>query len=114
MVSIRSIEFEIISEIQSNTVISNLVQVSIIESTWPENLLPIQSRVFPNYLSHAKSHCDCNGIVQTTQTAIDRNNGLLWLIDNGSKLCAPKLIIFDLLRGNNEVNLNWKDFLIFV
>lgn len=86
-----------------NIIILHLTEVSIIESTWPENLLPIQSRIFPNQLSHSKSHCDCNGIVQTIQTAIDRNNGLLWLIDNGSKFCAPKLLIFDLLRGNNEV-----------
>lgn len=89
-------------------------EVTIIESTWPENLLPIQSRIFPNQLSHAKSQCDCNGIVQTIQTAIDRNNGLLWLIDNGSKLCAPKLLIFDLLRGNNEAKISKKMFTIFL
>lgn len=85
-------------------IIRFLDQVSIIESTWPENLLPIQARVFPNDLSHAKSQCDCNGIVQTIQTVVDRNNGLLWLLDNGSLHCAPKLILFDLLRGNNEVS----------
>lgn len=76
-------------------------KISIIESTWPENLLAIQSRVFPNDLSHAKAPSNCNGIVKTIQTAVDRANGLLWLLDNGSKYCTPKLIVFDLLRGNN-------------
>lgn len=77
--------------------------ITIIESTWPENLLPIQSRIFPNDLSHSKSESNCNGIVKTVQTAVDRSNGLLWLLDNGSQYCTPKLIVFDLLRGNAEV-----------
>lgn len=76
---------------------------TLIESTWPENILPIQSRVFPNDLSHAKSNCDCNGIIQSTQTIVDKN-GLLWMIDNGSVYCAPKLIIFNLLKRNAEVH----------
>lgn len=80
-----------------------VAQITIIESTWPENLLPIQSRVFPNDLSHAKIQSNCNGIVKTIQTAVDRVNGLLWLLDNGSKYCTPKIIVFDLLRNNNEV-----------
>lgn len=77
--------------------------VTVIESTWPENLFAFQPRVFPNDLSHAKSTCDCNGILSTHRTAVDRHNSLLWLIDNGSPYCAPKLIVFDLIRGNAEV-----------
>lgn len=76
--------------------------ITLIESTWPENLLPIQPRVFPNDLSHAKTICDCNGIIQSIYTAIDRN-GMLWLIDNGSIYCPPKLIIYNLLKLNSEV-----------
>lgn len=83
-----------------------LDQITVIESTWPENLLAIQSRVFPNDLSHAKSQCDCNGILQTIQTDVDRSDGLLWLLDNGSQYCPPKLILFDLLKGNAEVCFN--------
>lgn len=83
-------------------------QTPIIESTWPENLLPIQSRVFPNDLSYAKTRSNCNEIVNTEQTAVDRKNGLLWLLDNGSKYCTPKLIVFDLLRGNNEVTVKYR------
>lgn len=79
-------------------------QITLIESTWPENLLALQSRVFPNDLSHSMTPSNCNGIVNTIQTAVDRANGILWLLDNGSEYCPPKLIIFDLLRGNNEVN----------
>lgn len=81
------------------------VDITIIESTWPENLLSIQSRVFPNDLTHAKTQSDCNGIVKAAQTAVDRSKGILWLLDNGSKYCTPKLIVFDLLRGNNEVSI---------
>lgn len=79
--------------------------ITLIESTWPENLLPIQPRVFPNDLSHAKSICDCNGIIQSIYTAIDRN-GMLWLIDNGSIYCPPKLIIYNLLKLNAEVSVD--------
>lgn len=79
--------------------------ITLIESTWPENLLPIQPRVFPNDLSHAKSICDCNGIIQSIHTAIDRN-GMLWLIDNGSIYCPPKLIIYNLMKLNAEVSFD--------
>lgn len=82
---------------------SKAPSITLIESTWPENLLPIQPRVFPNDLSHAKTMCDCNGIIQSIHTAIDRN-GLLWLIDNGSIYCPPKLIIYNLLKLNTEVS----------
>ncbi|XP_031641194.1 uncharacterized protein LOC116352610 [Contarinia nasturtii] len=78
--------------------------ITLIESTWPENLLPIQSRIFPNELSHAKHKSDCNGIVKTIQTAVDRTDGHLWLLDNGSQYCTPKLIVFDLLRSNIEIH----------
>lgn len=77
--------------------------VTVIESTWPENLFAFQPRVFPNDLSHAKTTCDCNGILRTHRTAVDRHNSLIWLVDNGSPYCAPKLIVFDLIRGNAEV-----------
>lgn len=80
-----------------------LEPVTIIESTWPENLFSFQSRVFPNDLSHAKTPCDCNGILQACQTAVDRHNSFLWLIDNGSVYCAPKLVVYDLIRGNIQV-----------
>lgn len=87
--------------------ISSADHITIIESTWPENLLPIQSRVFPNDLSHAKKQSDCNGIVKAVQTAVDRSKGILWILDNGSKYCTPKLLVFDLLRGNNEVSIDF-------
>lgn len=77
--------------------------MTLVEATWPENILPMKPRVFPNDLAHAKSDCDCNGILQATSTAVDSKNGRLWVIDNGSKYCSPKVIIFDLLRRNNEV-----------
>lgn len=84
-----------------NSTVKNAI--TLIESTWPENLLPIQPRVFPNDLSHAKTICDCNGIIQSIHTAVDRN-GMLWLVDNGSIYCPPKLIIYNLLKLNAEVH----------
>lgn len=79
--------------------------ITLIESTWPENLLPIQPRVFPNDLSHAKTICACNEIIQSIHTAIDRN-GMLWLLDNGSIYCPPKIIIYNLLKLNAEVSVD--------
>lgn len=54
---------------------------------------------------------------QTTE--ID-SSGRLWVIDNGSHLCPPKLVIFDLLYFNTEVHfqsfagLMGKDFVNIV
>lgn len=76
---------------------------TLIETIWPENLLlMIPPKMFPSDLNHAKSSSDCNGIVQAVGTAVDSSNGLLWVIDNGSKYCRPKLLVFDLLK-NEEV-----------
>lgn len=79
--------------------------ITIVEAAWPENILQIKPHAFPNDLAHAKNDWDCNGIIQTVSTIVDDKNGMLWLIDNGSIYCSPKLIIFDLLRRNNEVKL---------
>lgn len=75
---------------------------TLIETIWPENLLPmISPKIFPNDLSHAKRSSDCNGIIQAVGTAVD-STGLLWVIDDGSEYCLPKLLVFDLMK-NEEV-----------
>lgn len=78
---------------------------SLIESTWPENFVPVKPKIFPNDLAHATSDCDCNGILQAIQTAIDRNS-FLWVLDNGSVYCHPKIIVYNLLKKNAEVTLS--------
>lgn len=84
-----------------NIVYLALVVPTLIESVWPENVLPIFAKIFPSDLSHAKSTRDCNGIIQAIGTAVD-DTDWLWVIDNGSKYCHPKLIVFDLMT-NEEV-----------
>lgn len=61
----------------------------------------ISPKIFPNDLSHAKRSTDCNGIIQAVGTAVD-STGLLWVIDDGSEYCLPKLLVFDLMK-NEEV-----------
>lgn len=56
----------------------------------------------------------CRNIVQATATDLDLK-GRLWLLDNGSNLCHPKLTIYDLLYRNEEIqsqafNLNGQKF----
>lgn len=63
----------------------------------------ITPKIFPSDLSHSKSSSDCNGIIQAVGTAVD-STGLLWVIDQGSKYCLPKLLVFDLMK-NEEVCL---------
>lgn len=81
---------------------SSIEVPTLIESIWPENLLLIPPKIFPNDLSQAKSYSDCNGIVQAIGTAVDVRSALLWIIDNGSEYCPPKLLVFD-LKKNEEV-----------
>lgn len=81
---------------------SVLVEASLIESTWPENLMPFKPRIFPNELAHSRSNSDCNGILRAISTAVDKN-GLLWVLDSGSIYCHPKVIVYNLLRRNEEV-----------
>ncbi|KAJ6645694.1 Major royal jelly protein 3, partial [Pseudolycoriella hygida] len=75
---------------------------TLIETIWPENLLlMISPKIFPSDLSHARRSSDCNGIIQAVGTAVNKA-GLLWVIDNGSRYCPPKLLIFDLMT-NEEI-----------
>lgn len=76
---------------------------TLIETTWPENLLPIQPKVFPNELSHSRLPIDCNSIIKAVQTAIEVETSTLWVLDNGSRFCKPKLIAYNLSRKNEEV-----------
>lgn len=77
---------------------------TLIETTWPENLLPILPKIFPNDLSHSMSDNVCNGIVQAKCTVIDEKLGQLWVLDDGSMNCSPKLIAYDILKQNDEVS----------
>lgn len=45
----------------------------------------------------------CNGIVQAKCTAIDEKLAHLWVLDEGSTNCSPKLIAYDILKQNDEV-----------
>ena len=81
---------------------------TLVEATWPENLLPIKAKVFPDILNHAKRKSECNNIIAATATDIDTANGHMWIIDNGSQYCKPKLITFSLVKRYDEVKFDSK------
>jgi hypothetical protein len=75
---------------------------TFVEAAWPENALGIKPKLFPNEKVHQRRQGKCRGIQQARTTDID-SKGRLWLIDNGSESCHPKLSIYDLLYMNEEV-----------
>lgn len=80
---------------------------TLIETGWPENMLPIQPHVYPDTLAHAKHILACNSIIQAIGSSVDMSNGDLWVLDQGSAYCAPKIIAFDLIGLNDEVCLKF-------
>lgn len=62
-------------------------------------MIGIKPKVFPNQKIHRKRSGTCRQIIQGVATDID-SKGRLWLIDSGSQICHPKLIIYDLLYLN--------------
>lgn len=85
----------------------DLYAPTLIEATWPENALGIKPKVFPNDKVHQRRQGKCRGIQKARATDVDPK-GRLWLIDNGSDSCHPKLSIYDLLYMNEEVNTEEK------
>lgn len=87
---------------------------TLIESSWPEDLIGVKPKIFPSEKLFRKRMGKCRNIVQATATDLDLK-GRLWLLDNGSNLCHPKLTIYDLLYRNEEIqsqafNLNGQKF----
>lgn len=85
----------------------NITFPTLIESTWPENLLAIRPKIFPNELAHAihsNDIDDCNKIQRARITDID-DYGRLWVFDAGNHICNGKIIIYDLLHKNKEVSV---------
>lgn len=80
---------------------------TLIESTWPENLLPMRPIVFPNWSAHGNTtpNARCTTITQTIGTDVDKM-GRLWVLDNGGCICPPKLIAYNLLKRNEEVSVD--------
>ncbi|KAL5289788.1 hypothetical protein ACFFRR_009671 [Megaselia abdita] len=78
---------------------------TLIESTWPENYFSLLPKIFPDKALHALTVSEkknCFLIQQVIQTEID-NLYRLWVIDEGNEHCEPKILLYDLLRGNMEV-----------
>lgn len=86
---------------------------TLIEATWPENLLQVQPKIFPSESQQGKK---CRVIQSAIATDID-NKGRLWVIDEGTSFCAPKVFVYDLLYFNEEVSkklvINLKDVKIY-
>ena len=62
-------------------------------------MIGIKPKIFPNLKIHGKRLGTCRQIIQSVGTDID-SKGRLWMIDSGSTICHPKLIIYDLLYLN--------------
>lgn len=80
----------------------NSLLPTLVEAAWPENMIGVKPKVFPNEASQLRRAGKCKGIKQAQSTDID-GNGRLWLIDSGNEACTAKIIIFDLLYFNDEV-----------
>lgn len=77
---------------------------TLVEATWPENIIGSKPKSFPSESSHLRRAGKCKGIKQAQSTDIDAN-GRLWMIDNGNEACSAKIVIYDLLYFNDEVHL---------
>jgi hypothetical protein len=84
-----------------------LTHSTIIEASWPENLIGVKPKIFPSESNYLNRVGRCRGIQQAKSTDIDEK-GRLWLIDEGTAKCSPKLFVYDLLYFNEEVSLLFK------
>lgn len=76
---------------------------TLIEASWPENIIGVKPKVFPSEITHIRRFGKCKGIKQAQSTDIDAS-GRLWLIDNGNDGCSAKIVVYDLLYFNDEVS----------
>ena len=83
---------------------------TFIEATWPENLIGVKPKIFPSESQFKKRSGKCRGVQKAKATDIDEK-GRLWLIDEGTDQCAPKIFVYDLLYFNEEVCLSLWIFL---
>lgn len=79
---------------------SNETIPSLVEATWPENSIGSRPKIFPSESQHRQK---CRNVQQARATDID-GKGRLWVVDEGTQYCAPKLFIYDLLYFNEEVS----------
>lgn len=77
---------------------------TLVEASWPENIIGAKPKIFPSESSHLRRAGKCKGIKQAQSTDIDVN-GRLWMIDNGNEACSAKIVVYDLLYFNDEVHL---------
>ncbi len=78
---------------------------TLVEAAWPENLLGVQPKIFPNEFHKSRK---CRSIQNAVTTDID-NKGRLWVMDEGNSFCSPKLFVYDLLYFNEEVKVNFRN-----
>lgn len=96
---------------------------TLIATKWPERFVPLQSAIYPHRFAHANGNrSDCELIQKATWTQVD-NLGRLWVFDAGweqvesvsngetdktTKMCSPKLLVYDLIRNDAEVSSDAK------
>lgn len=87
---------------------------TVIETQWPKSYLShTVPTIYPHRFLHANGdHSDCSLLQQARWSQVD-SLSRLWVMDvgwlgsaqdNGAN-CNPKLMVFDLLRNNMQVNM---------
>lgn len=79
---------------------------TLIEATWPENMIGVKPKVFPSETLHSRRIGKCKGVKQAEATDIDEH-GRLWMIDSGTNSCSAKIVVYDLLYFNDEVSFQY-------
>ncbi|XP_030570659.1 uncharacterized protein LOC115769824 [Drosophila novamexicana] len=80
---------------------------TLIEAQWPVSYLPMRTIIFPNsevHANRAELKMDCTRLQQAHWSQVD-SLSRLWVMDVGwpDNECAPKLLVFDLIRNNAEL-----------
>lgn len=75
---------------------------TFVEATWPENIVPKSPKIFPSPNHHACCDNECDKIQTATSSDIDKKLRL-WLLDNGSKYCQPKIWIMSIVSLHDSV-----------
>lgn len=60
----------------------NSLLPTLIESSWPENIIGVKPTIFPSEETHLRRSKKCKGIKQAISTDID-STGRLWALDEG-------------------------------
>ncbi|KDR24274.1 uncharacterized protein LOC110827463 [Zootermopsis nevadensis] len=96
------------------------VTATLLEASWPETMNSshkatqqaggfsshMSPRPYPRSDPTMQREGHCPSLQNVTALDVDSMRGRLWVLDAGTKICSPKVIVFD-LRRNEEVLRVW-------